>query len=220
MNASDMCQLGISHLSIKPSYKPFRGKAKLNKTVLCSLDFHTMALQNNIPPIEKSTIPAASAPGPTVPFIIDNRDVTTPDTFNVHNPAKGVVEHKCSAAVVEHATKAVDSADRAFSAWSSTKPATRRDILLKTSDIFLARKDEFVRYMCEETGSQAEFAEFILMLGVNLLKDVAGKISGIEAASPALSQDGTSALVFKQPYGVVLGIAPWYVHWNATWASN
>lgn len=157
-------------------------------------------------------MPAAPAPGATVPLIIDNSDVTTSETFDVNNPAKGSVEHECSAAVVEHATKAVESADKAFRAWSSTKPATRRDILLKTSDIFLARKDEFVRYMCEETGSQAEFAEFILMLGVNLLKDVAGKISGIEATSPALSQEGTSALVFKQPYGVVLGIAPWYVH--------
>ncbi|CAI7663096.1 unnamed protein product [Penicillium bialowiezense] len=156
-----------------------------------------------------STISEASAPGVTVPLIIGNKDVTTSKTFSVNNPGKGGVEHECSAAVVEHATLAIESAETAFPAWSSTKPATRRDILLKTADIFLARKDEFVGYMCEETGSQAEFAEFILMLGVNLLKDVAGKVSGIEATSPTLVQDGTGALVYKQPYGVVLGIAPW-----------
>ncbi|KAJ5093410.1 hypothetical protein N7456_009271 [Penicillium angulare] len=148
-------------------------------------------------------------PGATVPLIIDNKDVLTSDTFDVNNPGKGLVEHKSSAAVVEHATLAIESAEKAFPAWSSTKPAMRRDILLKTADIFLARKDEFVGYMCEETGALAEFAEFILMLGVNLLKDVAGKVSGIEATSPALLQEGTGALVYKQPYGVVLGIAPW-----------
>lgn len=158
-----------------------------------------------------STISEVVAPGATVPLIIGNKDVTTSKTFDVNNPGKGCVEHQCSAAVVEDATLAVQSAEAAFPAWSSTKPATRRDILLKTADIFLARKDEFVGYMCEETGSQAEFAEFILMLGVNLLKDVAGKVSGIEATSPTLVQEGTGALVYKQPYGVVLGIAPWYV---------
>ncbi|CAG8416557.1 unnamed protein product [Penicillium salamii] len=156
-----------------------------------------------------STSSEARAPGATVPLIIGNKDVTTPNTFDVNNPGKGYVEHKCSTADTEHATLAVESAEKAFPEWSSTKPATRRDILLKTADVFLARKDEFVGYMCEETGSQPDFAEFILMLGVNLLKDVAGKVSGIEAASPALVQEGTSALVYKQPYGVVLGIAPW-----------
>lgn len=166
-----------------------------------------------------STSSEARAPGATVPLIIGNKDLTTPDTFDVNNPGKGYVEHKCSTADTEHATLAVESAEKAFPEWSSTKPATRRDILLKTADIFLARKDEFIGYMCEETGSQPDFAEFILMLGVNLLKDVAGKVSGIEATSPALVQEGTSALVYKQPYGVVLGIAPWYVQ-IAPWGRS
>lgn len=150
-------------------------------------------------------------PGATVPLIIGNADMITATTFDVDNPAKGHVEHKCSAAVVQHATLAVESAEKAFPTWSITKPAIRRDILWKTAEIFLARKVEFIGYMCDETGSQPEFAEFILMLGVNLLKDVAGKVSGIEAASPVLAQEGTGAMVYKQPYGVVLGIAPWYV---------
>ncbi|KAJ5881342.1 uncharacterized protein N7529_000014 [Penicillium soppii] len=149
------------------------------------------------------------APGATVPLIIGNKDITTTTTFDVNNPGKGYVEHKSSAALVEDARLAIESAEKAFPAWSITKPAVRRDILSKTADIFLARKDEFIGYMVEETGSHPEFADFILMLGVNLLKDVAGKVSGIEATSPALVQEGTGALVYKQPYGVVLGIAPW-----------
>ncbi|KAJ6099702.1 hypothetical protein N7467_001237 [Penicillium canescens] len=155
-----------------------------------------------------STIPE-SAPGATVPLIIGNKDITTITTFDVNNPGKGYVEHKSSAALVQDARLAIESAEKAFPAWSITKPAVRRDILSKTAGIFLARKDEFIGYMVEETGSQPEFAEFILMLGVNLLKDVAGKVSGIEATSPALVQEGMGALVYKQPYGVVLGIAPW-----------
>jgi acyl-CoA reductase-like NAD-dependent aldehyde dehydrogenase len=64
---------------------------------------------------------------------------------------------------------------------------SRRDILLKTADIFMTRMDEFVWYMCEETGSQAPFAEFIVMFGANLLKDDAGKVSVVEATSPMLT---------------------------------
>ncbi|EAU33063.1 conserved hypothetical protein [Aspergillus terreus NIH2624] len=148
-------------------------------------------------------------PGRTVPLIIDNKDITTTTTLDVNNPGKSYLEHKCSSASVEDATQAVDSAQRAFPAWSKTRPAARREILLKAADVFLARKDEFIGYMCEETGAQVPYADFILMLGVNLLRDVAGKVSNIEATSPVLAQEGTSAMVYKQPYGVVLGIAPW-----------
>ena len=146
-----------------------------------------------------------------MPLIIDNKDITTTTTLDVNNPGKSYLEHKCSSASIEDATQAVDSAQRAFPAWSKTRPAARREILLKAADVFLARKDEFIGYMCEETGAQVPYADFILMLGVNLLRDVAGKVSNIEATSPVLAQEGTSAMVYKQPYGVVLGIAPWYV---------
>jgi acyl-CoA reductase-like NAD-dependent aldehyde dehydrogenase len=158
-----------------------------------------------------STIPETREPGATIPLIIGNKNITTTTTFDVNNPGKGYVEHKSSAALVQDATLAVESAEKAFPAWSITKPAVRRNILLKAADIFLARKDEFIGYMAEETGAQPDFAEFILMLGVNFLKDIAGKVSGIQASSPVLLEEGTGALVYKQPYGVVLGIAPWYV---------
>lgn len=85
-------------------------------------------------------------------------------------------DNKCSAASVENATQAVDSAPSAFPAWSKTRPVARREVLLKAADVFLARKDELIGYMCEETGALVPYAEFILMLGANFLRDVAGNI--------------------------------------------
>jgi len=40
------------------------------------------------------------------------------------------------------------------------------------------------------------------------LRVVAGKISGIVGTVPALQDPSRSAMVMKEPYGVVLGIAP------------
>ncbi|CAG8886468.1 unnamed protein product [Penicillium egyptiacum] len=147
--------------------------------------------------------------GPTVPLIIGNKDILTSKTFDVSNPGQGYIEHQFSSATVIEAIQAADSAQKAFPSWSKTKPSVRRDILLKTADTFLAQKDDFIRYMCDETGSQVPYADFIFMLGVNLLKDVAGKVSGISATMPVVTEEGTSAAVYKQPYGIILGIAPW-----------
>lgn len=44
-----------------------------------------------------------------------------------------------------------------------------------------------------------------------MLRDVAGRTTGVMGAIPETSVEGTGAFVFKEPYGVVLGIAPWYV---------
>jgi acyl-CoA reductase-like NAD-dependent aldehyde dehydrogenase len=146
----------------------------------------------------------------TVPLIIGNKDVVTSTTFEVMNPETGTMAHECSSASVADAMHAVDSAQTAFPAWSQTKPAVRRDILLKTADIFLQRKEEFLDYMRDETGAERMFSEFSFMLGVNLLKDIAGRISSIEGTVPVLAEHGSSGLVYKEPFGVILGIAPWY----------
>lgn len=104
---------------------------------------------------------------------------------------------------------AAESAQRAFKLWSKTKPSARRDVLLKTADIFLERKEELIRYMQEETGAERAFAEFQLISGSNLIKDAAGKISSITGSIPTLVGEGDHGFVYKEPYGGVLAIAPW-----------
>jgi acyl-CoA reductase-like NAD-dependent aldehyde dehydrogenase len=66
--------------------------------------------------------------------------------------------------------------------------------------------------MEQETASARTFADFVLNLAVKLLKDVAGKVSSIEGTVPVLAAEGQNGIVLKEPYGVVLSIAPWYRH--------
>lgn len=141
------------------------------------------------------------------PLIINNESVAGGTKFKVASPATGQVLGHCASASLDDVNHAVDTAKAAFPAWSEKKPAERRDIMLKAAEIMQCRKEELLRYQMEETGAERPFVETTFMMGVNLIKDVAGRISAIEGRVPTAVQD--SAMVLKEPYGVVLGIAPW-----------
>jgi acyl-CoA reductase-like NAD-dependent aldehyde dehydrogenase len=145
-----------------------------------------------------------------VPLIIDGEDVQTATTFNVTSPATGKVIHQSSSASVEDVNRAVESAQAGFKVWSSMKPMARRDLLLKAASVMEARKEELVRLQMEETGAVRFFAEFTFGLGLGFLKDFAGRVQSFEGTVPTVAQEGQSAMVIKEPYGVILGIAPWY----------
>lgn len=89
------------------------------------------------------------------------------------------------------------------------KPNDRRVVLERTADILVSRKEELIRYQCEETGADPVFAEATLMLGAGFLRDFGGRASTIQGVVPSVMQDGEGSMIWKMPYGVILGIAPW-----------
>ena len=146
----------------------------------------------------------------TVPLYINGEEITTDTVFDVTSPVTNHPIWKCSSASVELANRAVEAAQAAFPAWRKTKPAYRRDILLKASDIMKSRAEECAEYMEIETGADAAYSSgFIVPLGIEQLRDVAGRIVTVVGTIPVSGQDGKNALLFKEPYGVVLGISPW-----------
>jgi acyl-CoA reductase-like NAD-dependent aldehyde dehydrogenase len=146
----------------------------------------------------------------TVPLLINGQEATTATTFPVISPASHKEIWRASSASLEDVSSAIGAAKNAFPTWSRMKPAARRDILLKAADIFLSRAKELGGYMQDETGAEAGFSSgFNVPLAVEMFKDVAGRISSISGTLPVCSEEGTGALVVKEPYGVVLAIAPW-----------
>ncbi len=147
----------------------------------------------------------------TVPIQVNGKEVETEHTFDVVNPATGKVIWESSSASKKDAISAVEAAKAAFPAWSKTKPSKRRDILLKAANIVDSRAEELGRYMTDETGAVKAYATgFNVPNSAELLRDVAGRIVTATSYMPAVAEEGKSALVLKEPYGVVLGIAPWY----------
>lgn len=143
------------------------------------------------------------------PLIIHNESVVTDTQFEVYAPETGKLSGLCASASTADAQRAVESAQSAFPAWSKTKAYARRDILFKAAEIMASRKEEFIAYQREETGAGRPFAEHTFNLGVNFIKDFAARIPTIEGTVPNVTVDGEGAMVFKEPYGVILSIAPW-----------
>ncbi|KAJ5514296.1 Aldehyde/histidinol dehydrogenase [Penicillium fimorum] len=144
------------------------------------------------------------------PLMINNEFIETDIKFEVHAPATGELSGYCAGVSVDDANRAVDAAQAAFPAWSKTKANDRRDILLKAADIMASRKEELIQYQREETGAGRPFSEFTFNMGVLFIKDFAARISSIQGIVPNVSgEGGAGAIVYKEPYGVILSIAPW-----------
>ena len=145
-----------------------------------------------------------------VPLLIDGKEVTTATTFDVINPSTGKKVWGSSSASKEDVLNAIAAAEKAFPAWKKTKPAERRTILLKAAELLDSRKEASVTYIAEETGAVGPFVDYICAATVELLRDIAGRISqALQGDLPVCQEEGQEALVLKEPYGVNFAIAPW-----------
>lgn len=146
----------------------------------------------------------------TVPLLINGEEECTPNTFDVISPYTNEPCWKAAAASPADAVRAVESAAAAFPEWSNTKPAARRDILLKAADILEQRLEENATYMRTEMGANVGASRhFVVPLSIRMLRDIAARISGVCGSVPVLEGEGQSAIVYKEPMGVILGIVPW-----------
>lgn len=145
----------------------------------------------------------------TIPLWLNGEQVTTSGTFDVTSPLDQQKVWSCSSASEQDVEAAVRSAEGALKSWSQTKPHERRDIFLRAAEAFAKRRDELWHYSHHETGAPESMFGFEHHLASNACKDVAGLISSIQGTVPTVEASGMSAMLLKEPYGVVLGIAPW-----------
>ena len=130
-------------------------------------------------------------------------------TYDRKDPFTGKVATRAPAATVADAIAAADAAAAAFPAWAEMGPNDRRTLLLKASEIMVAKVDEFTRLMIEETGATAPWAGFNVMLASQMLREAASMTTQISGEVIPSDKPGTLAMGVRQPVGVVLGIAPW-----------
>ena len=145
----------------------------------------------------------------TVPFVIDGEPFYPDKRFDIRSPTTGQVLHQCGGASPEEALRAVDAAAEALGTWRETPPQERRDLFLRAADIMNQRRDELMQYHRDETGTDADWAAFNIDTSVSIIRDVAGRISSLSGTFPATEDPKRSAVVLREPYGVVLSIAPW-----------
>ncbi|PYH97831.1 aldehyde dehydrogenase family protein [Aspergillus ellipticus CBS 707.79] len=145
-----------------------------------------------------------------IPLIINGKEEHASSTFDVISPYTNQVCWTTASASPQDAVRAVEAADAAFPSWSQTKPTVRRDILLKAADILESRLEQNAEYMRTEMGADVGASQyFIVPLGIRMLRDIAGRITSICGSIPVVEEEGQSAMIYKEPMGVVLGLVPW-----------
>lgn len=145
-----------------------------------------------------------------IPLYLDGKQVHTSSTLDVISPLTGQVLHTAAAASESDALAAVAAAHRALPAWAATKPAARRDIFLLAAAEFEKRREELWQFCKNETGSTEPYFAFDFGDMLESLKSCAGLIhSAHQASMPVLGEEGRSAMILQEPYGVVLAVAPW-----------
>ncbi|KEF62893.1 NAD-dependent aldehyde dehydrogenase [Exophiala aquamarina CBS 119918] len=145
-----------------------------------------------------------------VPFWLEGKEIVTESTFDVISPLDQKVLYRCASASERDVDNAVSAAQKALDGWSNTKPKARQDIFLRAAEEFKRRRDEHRHYSYTETGAAEAMFGFEFNGAYDMFRTIAGLISvASESSSPVVDAAGSSALVIKEPYGVVLAIAPW-----------
>lgn len=147
-----------------------------------------------------------------VPLLINNEEVKTKLTFDIVSPATGKKVWSASSATKQEALDALKAAEDALPSWRATKSTVRRDIFHRAAALLEKRADEGAKIMIQETGAQEQFVQWLMATSVEQIRDVAGRCTASLSGSVAeCGADGTSALIVKEPYGVIFSMAPWLV---------
>jgi benzaldehyde dehydrogenase (NAD) len=130
-------------------------------------------------------------------------------TFERRNPLDGTVATRAPAASAADAVMAVEAAAEAFKTWSETGPSQRRALLLKAADKLEAKTPQFIEAVSAETGASGMWGGFNVFLAAGMLREAAALTTQVAGEIIPSDVPGSLAMGFRQPAGVVLGIAPW-----------
>ena len=130
-------------------------------------------------------------------------------TFDVLNPFTGEAATTASAAGREDARAAVEAANAAFPAWSTTGPGERRALLSRAAELIVERQHEIAETVIEETGGTFGWGMFNVVLASGMLREAAARTAGTLGEVIPSDIPGKLAMAVRAPAGVVVGIAPW-----------
>lgn len=146
-----------------------------------------------------------------IELLIGGKDQPATDrrTFQRRNPITDEVATIAAAASVGDAMRAAEVAATAFPAWSQLGPSERRKRLSAAADTLARRAPEFIELTMAETGATAGWAGFNVQLAEGMLREAAATTTQISGEIIPTDKPDNLAMAFRQPVGVVLGIAPW-----------
>jgi 1-pyrroline-5-carboxylate dehydrogenase len=148
--------------------------------------------------------------GTTYPLVIGGRRVTTPETFQSHNPAN---PSECvgnfSKAGVAHVQEAVDAALAAFPGWAAIPYEERANVLLRAAGILRRRRHEMNATMILEVGKNWLEADGDTAEAIDFLEFYAREMIRYGDRQPIVPLPGEHNRFEYLPLGVGAVIPPW-----------
>jgi len=143
------------------------------------------------------------------PAYIDNSSFTTNEWLDAHNPSTGEVMGQIAACTQDQAEKAMQSAQKAFPAWSNTPAETRAAILDKVADIFARDRYEIIACQILEAGKTWKEANGDVDEAIDFLRYYAKDMRKLSKPKRVGHAPGEVSLYTYQGRGVNVVIAPW-----------
>lgn len=146
-----------------------------------------------------------------IQLLINNQGVDAEDgaVFERQSPVTKDVVTRAAAGKAIDVDKAVAAAEAAFPAWSAMGPGLRRKILNDCAGALEARSKDFIKIGQAETGGTATWYGFNVMLAAGMLREAASMTTQIKGEIIPANKPGTLSMGYRQPVGVLVGMAPW-----------
>ncbi|OBK63253.1 aldehyde dehydrogenase [Mycobacterium colombiense] len=157
-------------------------------------------------------IATAQAQRPAVTLRIGAEKLST-GSGGVHphiDPCNGEHDADVPLAGPAEIERAVQTAHDAFLSWRRTKPAERRRVLMRLSDLIEDHTEDFGRLATLDIGTALSSASVMVPIAVEWTRYYAGWADKISSdVTATFGSDGEFGYTLAQPYGVIGAIITW-----------
>lgn len=152
----------------------------------------------------------ASELGRDHPIVIGGKRVHTPDKLRSTNPSRPEeVVGTFSKGNAEHVNQAVETADKAFDAWSRTPVETRVELLVKAGRLIREKKFYFDAWLVYEVGKTWPEADADVSEAIDFCAFYAREMLRLGKPQPLVPLAGEKNRLHYIPLGVGAVIPPW-----------
>lgn len=124
------------------------------------------------------------------------------DTLVKYDPVTGQPQCLVARSQAEDVVRAIESAQRAFSDWSSQTVKRRGDILRNAGILLTERKEDLARIVHEETGKSMADARGEVGAAIDMAFFVAGEGQRFYGKTTTSATPNKNAMIIRQPLGV------------------